>query len=862
LLRIRCFGQLSVVRDGQPLAGAAAQPRRLAILALLARAGDRGLSREKAIGYLWSDSDEERARRLLSQAVYMLRRDLGSDDAIVGARDLRLGSDVITSDVAEFQEALNARSYERAAALYDGPFLDGFHLPGAPEFERWVDDERRALEHDAATAFEKCALACEARGDHASAVTWWRRLAANDPVNARVAVRLMRALAAAGDRNGAIRHAAIHEALVQEHLELPPDVEVMRLAEELRSTTHETVAPVVPQGVAPHAPTMHEPEVVESKGTASPPLPASGRRSRRKLALAAGVLGSLGVIAAAVAWIVLTERTPAHMAVPVPSRVVVAPLENRTGDPAFDAIGAMVAEWVTQGLLRTGLVQVVDTRTMLETARDAGPSRDADYLRKVAEQTGAGMVVSGSYFVEGDELRFLTRVTGAPSGEVRHTVDVVSAPIARPTAALEPLRQRVIGALAVLLDRRLNNWTAGASQPPTYEAYAEFLLGMETFGRDYDNSVRHFTRAAQLDSSYWQALLWAGMSYANLRRYPPADSLFRILDHNRAKLAAYDEANLDYFYGGFVRGDWETSYGGARRMVTFAPAAAHALYAAGLTAQITNRPREAVEVLQRIDMREGWAKAWAPRVLNLLARSHHQLGEYEQDLEWAKQLRESERNVGWTHLAEVRALAALGRDREAVAAAVDGATFPVTTETWEDYSPGDFLWQAGRELRAHGSDSVAREVFQRADRWYASRPVAEQATRAHRLGKARILEYLERPGDAREIYAALAAEDTLSIEYLGGLGATSARLGRFDEADSIAARLVGDPRPFTFGAPRFWAARIAAVKGDRGGAVALLHRARREGHARLYLYHTERDFDGLRDFPAFRELLQQRTSPP
>ena len=109
MLRIKCLGQLSVLRDdGQPFAGAASQPRRLAILALLARAGDRGITRETVIGYLWPDSDEERARRLLSQAVYMLRRDLGSDDAIVGVRDLRRGAGIVTSDVAEFQEARGA----------------------------------------------------------------------------------------------------------------------------------------------------------------------------------------------------------------------------------------------------------------------------------------------------------------------------------------------------------------------------------------------------------------------------------------------------------------------------------------------------------------------------------------------------------------------------------------------------------------------------------------------------------------------------------------------------------------------------------------------------------------------------------
>ena len=877
MLRIKCLGQLTVVRDdGQPLAGAASQPRRLAILALLARTGERGITREKVIGYLWPDSDEERARRLLSQAVYTLRRDLGSDDAIVGVRDLQLGAEIITSDVGEFGDALAAHAYERAASLYTGPFLDGFHLPGADEFERWVDEERRVLEHDSDGAFEKCASAAESRGDHSAAVIWWRRMAGKDPINARVAIRLMRALAASGDRNGAIRHAAIHQALVSEQLDLPADVEVVRLADELRAGTAPVgpIAVQTPVAATPAAPVVSTeaaagpaaaatisvaaPAIVPPSTTPNGGVRAQSPRPRSPRGLAAIAVAAALVVGAGF-WIA-RDRAQAEASVVVPSRVVVAPLENRTGDPKLEPVGMMVAEWVTQGLLRTGLVQVVDGRTMLETARDAGPTRGADYLRTLADRTGAGTVVSGSYFVEGDQLRFLMRVTGAPSGDVRHTVDVVNAPVSRPTAALEPLRQRITGALAVLLDPRLNNWTARTSQPPTYEAYAEFLLGMDTFGTDYENSVRHFTRAAQLDSSYWQAMLWAGMSFANLRRYPPADSLFKILDRNRANLASYDEANLDYFYSGFVRGDWEGSYRGARRMLELAPGATHAFYAAGVTAQITNRSAEAVEVLQQVNTSDGWGRAWATRVYNLLARSYHQLGDYDRDLQWAQRLRASEPNVGWTHLAEVKAFAALGRPKEALALAVDGAAFPRSTDTWEEYSPGDFLCQSGRELRAHGHAAEANEAFQRAEQWYESRPVDEQRTPWYRRGRAHALDELGRWEDARAIYVGLYAEDSLTIEHLGALGVLAARLGRPAEADSIARKLASDVRPYAFGAPRLWQARIAAVKGDRESAVVLIRQAVREGFARTYLLHAEHDYDSLRDFPAFREMLRPRTA--
>ena len=204
-------------------------------------------------------------------------------------------------------------------------------------------------------------------------------------------------------------------------------------------------------------------------------------------------------------------------------------------------------------------------------------------------------------------------------------------------------------------------------------------------------------------------------------------------------------------------------------------------------------------------------------------------------------------------------MTALGRGQEAFDLAVDGTAFPPTNETWEDYTPGDFLWHSGRELRAHGHPALARELFTRAERWYRSPPAGEPVTAARQRGLARVLDELERWADARAIYQTLYASDSVTVEHLGALGVLSARLGRTAEADSIAARLTSDRRSWMFGAPRLWAARIAAVKGDREGAVALLHQALREGHARLHLFHVEHDFDSLRDFPAFRDILQPRS---
>ena len=114
MLYLRTLGAFSLRRpDGSPIA---VQRRPFALLALVAAAGARGSSREKALGVLWPDADEERARHALAQTLYALRRSCRAD-VIDGAATLRLDPSGITADVTDLESALGARHRERAAPL-------------------------------------------------------------------------------------------------------------------------------------------------------------------------------------------------------------------------------------------------------------------------------------------------------------------------------------------------------------------------------------------------------------------------------------------------------------------------------------------------------------------------------------------------------------------------------------------------------------------------------------------------------------------------------------------------------------------------------------------------------------------------
>lgn len=165
MLRINVLGGLYVTSDGRPLAGVTAQPRRLALLSLLVVAGDSGVTRNTLVAYLWPDGNEEDGAQALTQALYALRRELGSDEAILGMKDLRLNPDVVTSDVADFRDSAATGDLDRAAGLWRGPFLEGFHLPGADTFERWVEDQRAGLQHDYTVLLDELGGRALDRGD-------------------------------------------------------------------------------------------------------------------------------------------------------------------------------------------------------------------------------------------------------------------------------------------------------------------------------------------------------------------------------------------------------------------------------------------------------------------------------------------------------------------------------------------------------------------------------------------------------------------------------------------------------------------------------------------------------------------------
>jgi DNA-binding SARP family transcriptional activator len=240
MISLKTLGAIDLsATDGRDVHAVLAQPKRLALLAYLALAQPRSAHRRDVLlSLFWPEQDAEHARNALSQAVYFLRRALGADVLLPGPGDtLGLRVEAVQCDAWEFERAISERRNAAAVELYRGALLPGLHVAdAAPELEQWLDDERARLARLNERALEQVAVEREAAHDFAGAAIWWRRLVAADPLSSRIALRLVRSLAASGDRAAAIRHAQSHERLVRDEIGVAPDGELSAFMEQLHSS--------------------------------------------------------------------------------------------------------------------------------------------------------------------------------------------------------------------------------------------------------------------------------------------------------------------------------------------------------------------------------------------------------------------------------------------------------------------------------------------------------------------------------------------------------------------------------------------------------------------------------------------------
>lgn len=640
--------------------------------------------------------------------------------------------------------------------------------------------------------------------------------------------------------------------------DLPPNPsDPEGLSEPAAITSCEAARPELPQGITSLIRACLDPtpgqrpqsatELVEAiQGGAAGEVASRRESVSRSRAAALGVGFALIALLAAVGLFIRgggagTGTGGSELALPV----AVAAFENQTGDSSLDVLGRFAGDWITQGLERVEAIEVVPWTVAYRASNESRGGGDP--VAAMAENTGAGSVVQGSFYDVGGALHFRAEVVDVASGRVVAAPTPLSTTRDSTTEAIQELSDRISGSLAIAGNSRLARLPGFNLRPPTFAAYQAFDMGFDRYlNQEYGPATDQFMEAWARDTTFTSSLVYAVYTMVNSGELERADSLLAALEARQPELTELERARLG-FMRGYLDGDAEGALRSAQEGVRLAPQSRFGYNLASMALNM-NRPQLALQALEALNPDQGEIQGWA-QYWTQLAHAHHLLGEHEAEARAAREMqaRHPERRIG--RVLEVRARAAAGELGALETLLEEGRT--LSDQTY--WSLGAAMIVAGEEMKAHGHEGWAA-YLERGRRWLQDRLEEDPAYRPHRYWLASAAY------DLREWESALAQFSDLSSAYPASTSyrvMTALSLARTGEPQEALDDL-GPALPYNPGVHAGTLARLAAIDGDSDRAGSLLSRAfeqRFDGFPWIHASGHD-DFAPVADDPLVQRLLQ------
>jgi DNA-binding winged helix-turn-helix (wHTH) protein/tetratricopeptide (TPR) repeat protein len=475
-------------------------------------------------------------------------------------------------------------------------------------------------------------------------------------------------------------------------------------------------------------------------------VPATPPRKPRARWLVPAAAAALAVIAIGL-WVVLGGNpgpTPGQLSDFVPNRVVVAEFENRIGDPTFDDFGIRVADSITALLRQVGRLTVATNpfRPGSQARTRLGETAGTEPLRRLAEATRSGLVVTGACYSRGDQVEIQARIVNPWRDEVRQAFDAVRVPRSDPSPAVEILSQQVAGTLALHFE---NMVPLGLSRPVPLAAVQEYAGFLEHY-HDWNTAISRLERVLEIGPEFHLARGHLFRRYAFSSMYPNMTRYDRACVH--AWRALLERRPLDVLRA-------------FREAVELAPNSYWARNKMGAWAISTNRPREAVEVLSDIpfDWTSG-GTAHVQRPFVNLCFAYHMLGDDKAMLRLAAESLEHFPDAMIFYGLQANALGVMGRFDEMNHVLEKSLAIRHHTRT----SAGVSFTYTARELRGHGYRAQSLGLGDQAVNWFNERPDEIQRTPWHYAAALNVAERWEEALEATEKYARERPEE---VQYLG-----------------------------------------------------------------------------------------------
>lgn len=270
MVTLNLLGTFQLLLHEKPIILTSAKAQALLVYLALTR---RSHSRLALSALLWPEKSDAEARTNLRQALYAIRRLLPG--LLVTSREtIGLAIDKVGEidahrfeDQARFGLAGDIDALRRAAQLYQGDFLEGFHVDNAATFEEWMLLTKEQLHKLAFQVLQQITAYYVANQDSSHGLRFaeqWLHLA---PWHEEAHYQLMQLLAWSGQRQAALAQFSRCQQLLAHEFGTEPSTKTLDLAHAIQQGQVKSITQPIGYISASRSATTAMPEMAASNAT-------------------------------------------------------------------------------------------------------------------------------------------------------------------------------------------------------------------------------------------------------------------------------------------------------------------------------------------------------------------------------------------------------------------------------------------------------------------------------------------------------------------------------------------------------------------------------------------------------------------
>ncbi len=539
------------------------------------------------------------------------------------------------------------------------------------------------------------------------------------------------------------------------------------------------------------------------------------------------------------------------------SSIAILPFENQTGRPELTSIGQVAADFISTELIQHKFWKVIPTQDIFRQTVYSGVVTNSEAEKRIIEHGNVDFLVIGHYNLIGDSVLLVVSVNDVAENNVRYTTPVIKCSSLNPMKAVTEAQQFILGYLMFSTAEK-----EASSRPPKYNAYQEYLKGMELLTKSNlapgNTLVRlgfdvesHFKKSIALDENFLPPYFKLAELYNSDRRYAGLDSTIQVLETKQNLFSERDKLNYDIQKLTSKR-DWNSLEKLLLSKVESSSSEFRPYFQLAIVALVKqNRPRHALEYLDHCDMSQfdfvNKPSDWTFYIIK--AQAFLRLRRFEEVISLTDTLEYA--RTSYPLAQRLYALYYLNRKDEA---SKDLETFLNIANPSTD--PGVPSMALFRTAQLKGDSTYMLKQYKRYEEymalWDTQTLQHSLAPFVHAVMRFRMKDNIDEAEKQLKSDLPVVSRQR-RIHQLGILYAVT---GREAEARRVIQDMLSHESKYDNGITRYYVAKIESELGNKDKAVAYLQESMAKGmEYGEALFEYDGDLKNLIDYPPFIELI-------